>query len=114
MGKTPRPGDSVRPVSSRGGGISVTTTERGLPTGLKISARELSRTPQDLANEIMSLCRLSAMRQQVARRRDLVERGFSHAVVRGLNLATEEDLAEAMAELQGDDEGPPETWMRSF
>jgi hypothetical protein len=114
MGQAPKPGRGVRPVSSRGGGISVTTTERGLPIGLKISARELSRTPQDLANEIMALCQLSAVRQQVARRRNLVARGVGHTVIRSLNLATEEDLAEAEAEVQGDDETPPGTWMRSL
>ena len=55
----------------------------------------MSRAPEDLAREILSLCQLSALRQQVARRRDLLERGFSPAVIRGLNLATEEDLAKA-------------------
>lgn len=35
------------------------------------------------------------MRLQVARRRELRERGVSSAVVRGMNLATKEDLAKA-------------------
>jgi hypothetical protein len=100
-------------IGSRTADISVRTTERGLPTHLKIGAAEMSRAPDDLAHEILSLCRLSAMRIQVARRRDLLERGFSPTVIRGLNLATEEDLAKAEEEARGDDEGPPETWMIS-
>ena len=102
-----------RPVRSPNGGVAVVTTERGLPVRLKIDARELSRDPQELAREILSLCRLSAIRQQVARRRDLADRGFSPAVVGRLQLATIADLAEAEAIVHGEDEGPPETWMRS-
>jgi hypothetical protein len=91
----------------------VRTTERGLPTQLKIGAAEMSRAPDDLAREILSLCQLSAMRIQVARRRELLKRGFGPEVIRGLNLATEEDLANAEEEACGDNEGPPETWMTS-
>jgi hypothetical protein len=100
-----------RPVVSRTADISVRTTERGLPTDLKIGACEMSRAPEDLAAEILSLCQLSALRRQVARRRNLMERGFSPAVIRGLNLATEEDLAEAEDAAPEDDDGPPDTWM---
>lgn len=112
---TPRGGEPVaqQPVVSRTADISVKTTERGLPTQLRIGADEMSRTPDDLAREILSLCQLSAMRLQVARRRELRERGFTAAVIRGLNLATEEDLAKAEEEARGDDDGPPETWMTS-
>jgi hypothetical protein len=99
------------PVVSRTSGIAVRTTERGLPTQVKIGAAQMSRAPEDLAREILSLCQLSALRQQLARRRDLLDRGFSPAVVRGLNLATEEDLARAQEDAPGDDTGPPDTWM---
>jgi plasmid stability protein len=112
---TPPGGEPVtqRQVVSRTGDIAVRTTERGLPTHLKIGAAEMSRAPEDLAREILSLCQLSAMRIQLARRRDLLKRGFGPEVIRGLNLATEEDLAKAEEEARGDDEGPPETWMTS-
>ncbi|MGE2817443.1 hypothetical protein ACQI5H_20195 [Mycobacterium heidelbergense] len=102
-----------QPVVSRRADISVITTERGLPMQLKIGATEMSRAPDDLAREILSLCQLSALRLQVAHRRDLKERGFSPAVIRGLNLATEEELAEAETAARGDDERPPDTWMSS-
>ncbi len=104
---------TLRPAVSRTGEIWVKTTERGLPTELKIGVSEMSRAPEDLAREILSLCQLSAKRIQVARRRDLVERGFSPAVIRAMNLATEEELAKAEEDARGDDEGPPETWMTS-
>lgn len=102
-----------RPVRSPGGGIAVVTTERGLPTRLRIDARELSRDAQELAREILSLCQLSAIRQQVARRRELADRGFGASVVNDLNLATAQELAAAEAKTFGDDDGPPDTWMRS-
>jgi hypothetical protein len=111
----PPGGESItqRPVVSHTRDISVKTTERGLPTEVKIGAAEMSRAPEDLARDILSLCELSAKRLQVARRRDLLERGFSPAVIRGMNLATEEELTKAEEDARGDDEGPPETWMTS-
>jgi hypothetical protein len=100
-------------LRSPSGGIQVRVTERGLPIALKLDQRELSRAPTQLARDILLLCQLSAKRAQVARRRDLVARGFSAAVVRGLNLSNEEELARAEAELRGEDaDGPPDTWMR--
>lgn len=109
---TIRQGEAImpRPVVSRAADIAVRTTERGLPTHVKFTAAAMSRAPDDLAHEILSLCQLSAMRFQVARRRDLKERGFSPAVVGGLNLATEDDLAKAEEEALGDNEGPLDSW----
>jgi plasmid stability protein len=98
------------PVVSGTGDIAVVTTERGLPTRLKIRATQMSRAPEDLARDILSLCQLSALRLQVARRRDLQARGFSPEVIRDLKLATEEELAAAEQQARGDD-SPPETWM---
>jgi hypothetical protein len=99
-------------LSSPNGRIVVRTTERGLPTRLKLDQRELSKPPVQLAREILLLCRLSAQRMQVARRRDLVARGFSPNAIRGLDLSTEEALTHAEAELRGEDsDGLPDTWM---
>lgn len=80
---------------------------------MKIAASEMSRAPEDLAREILSVCQLSAMRLQVKRRRELLAQGFTPAVIRELRLATEEDLAAAEGKTRGDDEGLPETWMGS-
>lgn len=95
------------------GTISVTTTERGLPTALKIDARELKKSTQELAREILGLCQLAAMRAQVAHRRELVDQGRDASLINDLKLANEEDLAKAEAQLRGDDEELPSTWMRS-
>ena len=105
-----------RPLCSPGGGIQVITTERGLPTALKLHNRELSKTPLDLAQDILHLCQLSAARAQVARRRELVERGFAASVVNSLPLATEADLAQAETRFRtvdDSDDGAPTSWLRS-
>jgi 1,6-anhydro-N-acetylmuramate kinase len=104
-----------RPLRSPSGGIQVITTERGLPIRLKLDQREFNRTPQDLARDILALCKLSATRAQVAHRRELAAKGHAAHVLRGLNLATEEDLVNAEAAVRGeqDDDGPPDSWMRS-
>jgi hypothetical protein len=102
-----------QPVQSRRGTISVVTTERGLPLALRLDPLELKKSPDQLAGDILALCRLSAARAQVARRRDLVEKGFSAAVVRGLPLAGEEDLARAEEEVLGDEDDLPTSWTRS-
>ncbi|GLB93057.1 MULTISPECIES: hypothetical protein [Mycobacterium] len=102
------------PVRSRTGTIAVVTTERGLPTALKIDRSELARPPQDLAAEILALCKYSALRAQVAFRRELLGKGFTPSSIREIGLPTEEDLARAEAELfADDDDDPPATWMRS-
>jgi hypothetical protein len=102
-----------QPVQSRGGTISVLTTERGLPVALRLDTAELTKPPEQLARDIMALCRLSAARAQVARRRDLVEKGFSASVIRGLQLATEEELSRAEVEAVGDEDELPPSWRRS-
>jgi hypothetical protein len=101
-----------RSLGSPTAGIELRATERGLPIALKLEQRALSRPPTQLAHDILTLCQLSALRAQVARRRDLVAGGFSPSVIRSLNLGTEEELARAEAQLAGDDEdGHPETWL---
>jgi hypothetical protein len=102
-----------QPVHSRSGTISVLTTDRGLPVALHLDAVELKKPPEQLARDIMALCRLSAARAQVARRRELLEQGFSASVIRGLHLATEADLNRAMEDAVGDDDDLPPTWIRS-
>ncbi|MGV0744149.1 hypothetical protein [Mycolicibacterium sp. XJ870] len=102
-----------QPVQSPGGTISVLTTERGLPVALRLDAVELKKPPAQLADDIMALCRLSAARAQVERRRDLTEKGFSTSVIRPLQLATEEELARAEEAAMGEDDDLPPTWRRS-
>jgi hypothetical protein len=61
----------------------------------------------------MALCRLSAARAQVERRRELTEKGFTASVIRPLQLATEEELALAEEDALGEDDDLPPTWGRS-
>ena len=100
-------------LRSPDGGIRIRATERGLPLAIALDERELTKPPMQLAREVLLLCQLSAKRAQVARRRDLVARGFSPSTIRGLNLSTEEELANAEAELSGNDtDSLPDTWMK--
>jgi hypothetical protein len=103
----------TQPVHSHSGTISVLTTERGLPVKLRLDAVELKKPPEQLARDIMALCRLSAARAQVSRRQDLVEKGFSAAVIRSLQLATEQDLAQVEEEALGEADDLPTSWRRS-
>ncbi|WP_243747917.1 hypothetical protein [Mycolicibacterium sp. CBMA 226] len=99
-------------VSSAGGGVRVTTTDRGLPTSITIDAAELRRAPDDLAREILLLSRVSAMRAQVRMRRALTSQGVADPVIGTLGLATEDELAEAEDQLRGADEAAPDSWLR--
>jgi hypothetical protein len=101
------------PVQSANRTITVRTTERGLPLAIRLEEATLQTPPQQLADEILALCRVSAARAQFARRCDLVEKGFDSTVIRGLRLATEDELNRAeQAAFDTDDHLPP-TWMRS-
>lgn len=102
----------AQPVQSAGGTISVHTTERGLPVALRLDPVELKKPPAQLADEILALCRLSAARAQVERRRELTEKGYSTSVIEPLGLATEEELARAEDEVLGEEDELPPTWGR--
>jgi hypothetical protein len=102
-----------RAVRSANGAVSVMTTERGLPIALRLEQSELTKPPAELAREILALCRLSAARMQLARRRELESRGFGNHIIRDLNLATDDDVASAEEAAYPSDEDPPQSWMRS-
>lgn len=97
---------------SPSGSISVVTTEQGLPVALKIDPRELKKSPQHLANEILALCRLSGMRAQVAHRREMQAQGVDSPTIEIMGLATESDVVNAEERIFGD-EDMPDSWMRS-
>lgn len=99
---------------SRSGGIVVSTTERGLPVDLRIEESELQKPPRALAEEILGLCRLAAIRAQAARRRELTAAHVDPIVLRDMDLASDDDLARAEeAALTGDD-SLPTSWLRSI
>ena len=99
---------------SRSGGIVVSTTERGLPVELQIEECEMQKPPRALAEEILGLCRLAAIRAQAARRRALAAAHVDPIVLRDLDLATDDDLARVEeAALSGGD-ALPTSWLRSL
>ncbi len=89
------------------------TTERGLPVALRLDPVELKKPPTQLADEILALCRLSAARAQVERRRELAEKGYGASVIGPLQLATEDELGRAEDEVLGEENELPSTWGRS-
>lgn len=94
------------------GGILVRTNDRGVPIAVKLDQRQLGKPPMQLARDILLLCQLSAKRMQAAQRRDLVARGVEPAVIRGLNLSSEEEVAQAEAQLRDNDgDDHTETWL---
>ncbi|MFT9664982.1 Uncharacterised protein [Mycobacteroides abscessus subsp. bolletii] len=97
---------------SPSGSISVVTTEQGLPVALKIDPRELKKSPQHLANEILALCQLSGMRAQVAHRREMQAQGVDSPTIEIMGLATESDVVNAEERIFGDGD-LPDSWMRS-
>jgi hypothetical protein len=103
----------TQPAQSRSGTISVRTTDRGLPVALRLDPLELKKPPDQLARDILALCRLSAVRAQVRHRHVLIEKGFSATVIHGLQLATEEELAWAEEEVHGGEDDLPTSWRRS-
>ena len=101
------------PLRSRGRGYTASGDRARSADQPRIAQSELSKAPTELAREILLLYQLSAKRAQVARRHDLVARGFSAQVIRGFNLSTEDELAELEAELGGGDPNVlPDTWMK--
>ncbi|WP_234809247.1 hypothetical protein [Mycobacteroides saopaulense] len=118
---TPPPGQGAGVRASQGrqgaarspsGTISVVTTEQGLPVALKIDPRELKKSPQQLANEVLALCRLSGMRAQVAHRREMEAQGIDSPTIEIMGLATDSDVVNAEEGIFGDGD-LPDSWMRS-
>ncbi|MDF3284292.1 DUF2694 family protein [Gordonia sp. L191] len=100
-------------AQSRSGAVAVRTTQVGLPVALRIDPRKLQGDPQALADEILRLSRLAAMRAQVEIRRQLVEQGTDPQVIRYAQLPTEDDLHD-FEELneRAQDEQSGDGWLR--
>ncbi|MFI5721150.1 hypothetical protein [Nocardia sp. NPDC051750] len=111
------PGDAEFPTEftahSFTGSIRVRTTEMGLPLAVSVEPGELRRDPDALAGEILRLCKQSAARAGLERRRQLQEAGFTNEMLRLAGLPTEEEVArqELVQEQEYDTE--PESWLRS-
>lgn len=98
-------------VRSPDGAIVVRTTERGIPVELWLDPDALKVPPEQLAHDVLAVCRVSAARAQVRRRQHLIATGCGVDIVQALNLSSVADLAEAEAQLpQGDQSDLPQTW----
>ncbi|MFT4127750.1 MAG: hypothetical protein QM662_16170 [Gordonia sp. (in: high G+C Gram-positive bacteria)] len=97
---------------SRSGGLAVVTTEQGLPLAVRIDDRELGKAPGMLAEEIVQLCRQSAMAAGIRLRANLGDNGTPGEVIDALGLPTTDDLVRA--EHLADDGDQPTTWLRTM
>lgn len=96
---------------SRSGGISVVTTPQGLPTRVRIERSQLTKQPQALADEILRVCRQSAMAAGIRWREELLDAGAPRDVVDAMGLPTAEDLARV--EYRDDEhDDAPASWLR--
>ncbi|MFI1462577.1 hypothetical protein [Nocardia carnea] len=110
-------GDAEFPIEftahSITGSIRIRTTETGLPVAVSVEPGELRRDPDALAGEILRLCKQSAARAGLERRKQLQEAGFTSEMLKLAGLPTEEQVArrELVQEQEYDTE--PESWLRS-
>ncbi|QNG21416.1 hypothetical protein G4H71_17475 [Rhodococcus triatomae] len=98
-------------VSNRSGTITVRTTEQGLPLDLRIDQSELRYGGQRLADEILKLCRRSAMEAGARRRDQLARDGMPADVLDKLGLPTRAQVADAQY-AEDEEEAGPSSWMR--
>ena len=95
------------------GEIRVRTTEMGLPVALSVEPAQLRRDPDTLAGEILRLCRQSAARAGLERRKQLQEAGFTAEMLRSTGLPTEAEVARQEIVDEQDYDTEPESWLRS-
>jgi hypothetical protein len=98
-------------ATSCGGRISVTTTELGLPLALSVEADELQRDPQELADDLVALCRQAANRAGLARRRELAQQGVSPAGLDLLKLPTFDEVQREEIIHETVHEYEPRSWL---
>ncbi|GAB40900.1 hypothetical protein [Gordonia sputi] len=96
---------------SRSGAITVVTTPQGLPTRVRIDRSQLEKRPDVLADEILRLCRQSAMAAGIRWRDELLEAGASRDVVDAMGLPTTDDLSRA-EQLDDERDDVPASWLR--
>ncbi|WP_280398177.1 hypothetical protein [Nocardia carnea] len=111
------PGDAEFPTEftahSLTGSIRVRTSEMGLPVAISVEPGELRRDPESLAGEILRLCKQSAARAGLERRKQLKEAGFTSEMLRLTGLPTEEEVARQEIVAEQEYETEPESWLRS-
>ncbi|MEE3850995.1 hypothetical protein VZC37_11670 [Gordonia sp. LSe1-13] len=97
---------------SRSGALAVVTTPQGLPVSVRIDNSALSKEPSALADEILRLCRQSAMVAGIRLREQLLASGVQRDVVDAMKLPRADDLARA-EQLDDHHLDAPSSWLRS-
>ncbi|MXP20562.1 hypothetical protein GIY30_04210 [Gordonia sp. HNM0687] len=97
---------------SRSGSLAVVTTPQGLPVSVRIDQSALGKEPAALADEILRLCRQSAMAAGIRLREQLIASGVERDVVDAMKLPRADDLARA-EQLDDRDLDAPASWLRS-
>ncbi|MCA2210204.1 hypothetical protein [Nocardia rosealba] len=100
-------------ATSASGAIAVRATERGQPLRLRIRQDELYRQPDDLAAEIVALCRRAADRGALARRAQLEAAGMSAQSLATIGVPTREQVARAEFEYEQRYGADPQIWSPS-
>ncbi|MEU4837328.1 hypothetical protein [Nocardia testacea] len=95
------------------GTIRVRTTEMGLPVAISVAPDQLRRDPDALAGEILRLCKQSAARAGLERRKQLQDAGFTTDMLRSTGLPTEAEVARQEILDEQDYDTEPESWLRS-
>ncbi|WP_280463512.1 hypothetical protein [Nocardia carnea] len=95
------------------GSIRIRTTETGLPVAVSVEPGELRRDPDALAGELLRLCKQSAARAGLERRKQLQEAGFTSEMLKLAGLPTEEQVARQELVQEQEYETEPESWLRS-
>lgn len=108
---TPPPTGAGAAAGNRSGTVAVRTTEQGLPIEVRIDPRELRYGGQRLADEILELCKRSAMEAGARRRAELERDGMPTGVLDRLGLPTRAQVADTQLR-QDEEEHAPTSWMR--
>lgn len=111
------PGDQEFPTEftahSVTGAIRVRTSEGGVPVAVTVEPDKLKGDPDALAGEILRLCKQSAARAGLARRKQLEAAGYTEDMLRMAGLPTEAEVARQEIVEEQDYYTEPQSWLRS-
>ncbi|MET7768236.1 hypothetical protein [Nocardia sp. NPDC005366] len=102
---------SVGEASSRGGDIVVSATDSGLPLAVRVTSEQLRRDPDDLAADLLRLCRLAASRAGLQRRGYLSGLGLSEQTLNRLGLPDRETVERSEIADEAEREYEPRSWL---
>ena len=102
---------STGEAALRNGEIGVTATESGLLLALRVAPEQLRRNPEDLAEDLLRLCRLAANRAGLARRAELSRLGLTVQALDLLGLPTQDAVERTELSDESNHEYEPRTWL---